>query len=299
MLVHLRVLLMESEPEEVLFLQDVLREIEQNGWLREWPKIEPEYAVTWAEAERTLLTSPPHAILLSPDLADKQGVETFRLAQAAAPEVPIILLVNNGDESLAAKLIREGAEDFIFKKKVDCEPLAHALRNAVLRHRLLAATRAQALTDSLTGLYNRAGFLQAAERDHHLAERLGRRWMILVAEPRNLAVLGRALGEQRRELALIEAADQLRAIASPADTLARVSDGHFALGIFDTEVESVEEAWARVRSLAAEQRIDIGASVFDSARPIAVEAMLTQALADLPVPKTPQANERSIVAGAA
>ena len=296
---HLRVLLIESEPEEVLFLQDVLREIEQNGLLREWPKIEPEYAVTWAEAERTLLTNPPHAMLLSLDLADRQGAEAFRLAQAAAAEVPVVLLVNSGDEALAAKLIKEGAEDFLFKKQVDCEPLAHALRNAVLRHCLLTAMRAAALSDSLTGLCNRAGFLQAAERDRHLAERLSRRWMILVAEPRNLATLGLAFGEQRRELALVEAADQLRAILSPSDLLARLSDRHFVMSIFDTEPESVEEAWARVRSRAAEQRIDIGASIFDPTRPIAVEAMLAQALADLPSPKVPQITEHSVVAGAA
>src|SRR6202044_1994536 len=92
----------------------------------------------------------------------------------------------SGDEALAVKLMREGAEDFLLKKSIDCAPLAHALRNAVLRHRLLTAARAAALTDSLTGLCNRAGFLLLAARDRKLAERLQRRWMLLTAEPRNL-----------------------------------------------------------------------------------------------------------------
>ena len=48
----------------MLFLQDVLREIEQERLLPEWPRIEPLCAANRAEAERILSTSPPHAILL-------------------------------------------------------------------------------------------------------------------------------------------------------------------------------------------------------------------------------------------
>src|SRR5580698_5764605 len=194
---NLRVLLIESEPEEVLFLHDVLREMEDGRWLPEWPCIEPTSAATWEEADRLLSASPPHVILLDIDLADKQGVGTFRLVQAAAPDVPVILVMNSGDEALAVKLMREGAEDFLLKKSIDCAPLAHALRNAVLRHRLLAAARATARTDSLTGLSNRAGFFTSASRDRKLAERLDRRWMLLVAELKNLTEIAGAFGEQR------------------------------------------------------------------------------------------------------
>ncbi len=204
----LRILLIESEPEEMLFLHDVLREIEETRCLPEWPRIEPLPAATWQEAEPILSASPPHVILL--DLNGEEGAGVFRLVQAAAPEVPVILTVSSDDEAVAVKLIREGAEDFLFKNQIDCAPLAHALRNAVLRHRLLAAARAAALTDSLTGLCNRAGFLALAARDRKLAERLQRRWMLLIAEPKNSPEIAAAFGEQRRDLQLIEAADHLR-----------------------------------------------------------------------------------------
>src|ERR1700691_2296611 len=141
---NLRVLLIESEPEEMVFLHDVLREIEEGRWLPEWPRIEPLSAATWQEAEPILSISPPHAILIDLDLggehlAGQDGAGTFRLVQAAAPDVPVILAINSGDEALAVKLIREGAEDFLCKNQIDCAPLAHALRSAGLPHRLLAA----------------------------------------------------------------------------------------------------------------------------------------------------------------
>jgi len=282
----LRVLLIEFEAEEILFLQDVLREIEQERWLPEWPQIEPLYAATWAEAQSILSTSPAHAILLDvesrPDRDAKQNAETFRAVQAAAPDVPVILVLEAGDEALAIQLMREGAEDFLLKLQVDCGPLAHALRNAILRRRLLAAARAAALTDSLTGLPNRAGFLAIAARDRKLAERLGLRWMLLVAEPKNLTEMYLAFGEQRRDLELVKAAEQLRGIATPADLVARLGERHFAMSVFDSEVESAEEAWARIRSAAAECHIDVGVSIFEEARPLSLDMMIEQALADLP-----------------
>jgi diguanylate cyclase (GGDEF)-like protein len=288
---NLRVLLIESDPEEMLFLHDVLGEIEESRCLPEWPRIEPLSAATWQEAEPILSASHPHVILLDLDvaardragehLAGQGGAGAFRRLQAAAPEVPVIVTANSGDEALAVKLVREGAEDFLCKNQIDCAPLAHALRNAVLRHRLLAAARAAALTDSLTGLCNRAGFLALATRDRKLAERLQRRWMLLIAEPKNLPEIAVAFGEQRRDLQLMEAADHLRSIVTPADALARIGEHHFAMSIFDTEAESVEQAWARIRSAAAPHRIELGVSIFHGQNPLSVDAMLEQALADL------------------
>jgi GGDEF domain-containing protein len=285
----LRVLLIESEAEELLFLEEVLREIEQERWLPEWPRIEPLCAATWAEAERMVRTSPPHAILLHVEPL----AEVFRLAQAAAPEVPVIVLLEGGDEALATRLMlgtrlmRDGAEDFLFKGQIDGALLAHTLRNAVLRHRLLSAARAGSLTDSLTGLANRAGFLTMAARDRHLAQRLDLRWMLLVAEPRALARMSPPLVQQRRDLELLGAAEHLRGIATPADLVGRIGDRHFAMSVFDGEVETLEEAWVRIRRAAAERRMDVGAAIFERTRPRTLDALLEQALADLPhLPET-------------
>src|SRR5262249_46587338 len=98
----LRVLVVESETEEVLFLRDVLREVEDDGWMREWASIETLQAGSWAEAAEKLSVSPslshsgglPHVILLNPDLSDSQGAETFRRLQSAAPETPVILMLS-------------------------------------------------------------------------------------------------------------------------------------------------------------------------------------------------------------
>lgn len=302
---NLRILLVESQPEELVILQDVLHEIEDEGWLREWAHLELLCASTRAEAERTLARPHglPNVLLLNPDLADGQGAGTFRRLQASAPDIPIILLVSASDRSLAVTLVREGAQDFLIQKQVDCAPLAHALRNAVARHRLLAAARAAALSDFLTGLPNRTSFLAFADRDRKLAERLDRRWMVLIAEPKNLAGIASpysdAYSDQRRDLELVEAADYLRSIANPADTLARIGAQRFAITVFDSEPETLEEAWMRIRTAASKHRMEVGVSIFDRNRALTLDAMLEQAEQDLtPMPKPADRNLSSVVGAA-
>jgi diguanylate cyclase (GGDEF)-like protein len=278
----MRVLLVESESEDALFLRDVLAEIEEGRYWSNWVHIEMLHAPTWSDAAAILATEPVDIILLDLDLADCQGVDTFRRSQAAAAHIPVVLLAGGSqDEALATRLVRDGAQDFLLKKQVDCSPLAHAIRNAVERHRQLTAARAAAMTDSLTGLLNRSSFLTFGDRDRKLAERLGRRLMVMVAEPKNLSEIAAAYGEQRRDLTLVEVADHLRSLASPADLLARIGQARFGLTIVDTEDEPVEAAWARIHHAALEHRIVIGSAIFDPESPLSLDALLEQAALDL------------------
>ncbi len=277
----MRVLLIESEPEEVLFLRDVLMEIGEGRYWSNWVNLDVLDAPSWSEASVILSQEPVDIVLLNLDLRDSHGMETFRRAQSAAPEIPMVLLVGTSEESLGLRLVRDGAEDFLLKKQVDCAPLAHAMQNAIERHRLLSAARAAATHDTLTGLLNRAGFLTSAARDRKLAEMLGRRLMIMVSEPKNLAEIAIAHGDQRRDLTLVEAADHLRALAGPADLLGRIECARFGMTVFDTDVESVEEAWARIHTALLQHRIQVGASIFSPDHPASLDALLDQASTDL------------------
>jgi PleD family two-component response regulator len=279
---NLRILLVESEPEDVIFLKDVLTEIESGRYWSNWVHIETLHAATASDAVAIAANEIIDVILLDPDLSDSQGVDTFRCLQAVTEQVPIVLLIGSEDDALAVRMVREGAQDFLLKRQVDCAPLAHAIRNAIERHRLLTATRAGAITDPLTGLFNRGGFLTFAGRDRKLAERLGRRMMVMVAEPKELAEIATREGQQRRDLIMVEAADLLRSLSGPTDFLARIGQTRFAMTIFDTGIESVEEAWARMRAEAARHRMQIGAAIFDAERPVSLETLLHQAVLDIP-----------------
>ena len=273
----LRVLLAESGTEDTLFLNDVLTEMDGARCWSDWVHLEASHAATWADTAAILATETVDIVLLDPDLGDSQGAETFRRVQAAAPHIPVILLVEPSATSLAERMVRDGAQDFLLKKEVDCVPLARAIRNALERHRLLAASRATSMTDQLTGLLTRPAFLTLADRDRLLAERLGRKMMVLVAEP---AVLDG--GAQRQDLALVEAADGLRDLAGPAALVARLSRSRFGLSAFDTEAEPVEEIRGRVHAAVTDGKIALGAAMFDPRHPVSLDALLEQAALNLP-----------------
>ena len=272
----LRVLVVESNPEELLFLHDVLSDLTGSPEFTQWTNVEPLFASTWSEAESLLSVERLDAILLDLNLADAQGQHAFRRCQDAAPGVPVILLAEHEqDLPLAEHLLRQGAQDVLLWNQVDCAPVARTLRNAIDRHRLLAATRAASMVDSLTGLLSRDAFLLLAERDRHIAESLHRRQLVVLAEPLLPP------DDQQRDLSIVDAAEQLRNIAGATDLLARVSLTHLAISVLDSDKESAEEIFARLQESADAHHIALGAAVYDPRRPLDLEHLLERAAHDL------------------
>jgi diguanylate cyclase (GGDEF)-like protein len=277
----LRVLIIESELDDILFLRDVLGEIQEGRFWHTWVHMEALAATTLAEAFAILANERVDILLLNPDLSDSQGIETFRSICTGSGHLPVVLLIGSEDVSMALQLIRDGAQDFLKKKQIDAGPLAHAMRNAMERQRLLTAARTTIAMDSLTGLMNRSAFLTLAERDRKLAERFGRRLMILIAEPKNSGEFATLSGEQRRDLTLVEGADHLRRMAGATDVIARIGETSFGISIFETDLESLEEAGARLHYFAATHRMQVGAAIFAADRPASLEVLLQQAALEL------------------
>jgi CheY-like chemotaxis protein len=322
----LRVLVVEPNADDLLFLGHALGEIEEGSHWTNWVQVEAHPALTWKQAATVLASVPIDVILLDLNLPDSQGAETFRRVQSLAPRIPVVVLAGLQDRDLAAQLVREGAQDFLLQGQIDCGPLVHCLENAIERQRLLAATRATSMTDPLTGLLNRGGFFTFASRDRMLAEQLNLRFVLIVADA-GLADAGMrpdaavrsdlsagssgqhrvrtgtlagtlSANAQTRDLALVDAADQLRNLAGPTGLIARLSETRFALSLFDHPAERVESALARIRSATAggsdlqgaglqgtglktTRPFAMGAAVYDATNPAPLEALIEQAEFDL------------------
>ncbi len=280
---NLRLLLVEPDLEEALFLKDVLADIEEGRHFRTWVHLEPLHAASWDEAEAILSSEKMDVILLNPDLPDCQGFETFRRSREVAPAVPVVLLLGAGDEALGVRIVREGAQDFVIRGQIDCAPLAHALRNAVERERLVAAEHTVRFIDPLTGLANLCCFDAFAERDRKLAERLGTRWMILLTELTDLDGLVEIHGEQRRDWTVVQLAELLRSVTDSADLLYRICPTRFALTVFEADYDSLKQTRNRVERSLAGERVVTGSAIFCPEKPVSLEDLLTDALEGMAV----------------
>ena len=134
----IRVLLIEANPEDVQFIQEMLAEASA-------ARFELECVDRLAAGLVRLATNNIGVVLLDLDLPDSQGFDAFAKAYAQAPWVPIVVMSNRADEDLAMKTVQEGAQDYLVKGQITSDLLARAIRYAIERKRAEEALHSQAL----------------------------------------------------------------------------------------------------------------------------------------------------------
>ena len=85
----------------------------------------------------SLASQPPTVVLLDLNLPDSHGPETFRKVLAQAPDVPVVILSGQEDESLAMKAIHQGVQDYLIKSDMTSRNLERSMRYAIERQALL------------------------------------------------------------------------------------------------------------------------------------------------------------------
>jgi diguanylate cyclase (GGDEF)-like protein/PAS domain S-box-containing protein len=73
------------------------------------------------------------AVLLDLFLPDCEGLHTFEQVWQAAPDVPILIVCDPGDESLAMQAVERGAYDYLLKTHLNNHSLPHTLRSMIER----------------------------------------------------------------------------------------------------------------------------------------------------------------------
>lgn len=132
----LRVLVVEDQPGVMQLLEEAFGEIEEvrfaQPWMGMWRRSE---AFTVDEALALLRAKPFDAILLDMAVPGTRESSAFDLIHSEYPLIPVVILTQPGDETLALSLIRQGAQEYLVVPELDCAPLAKALRTAVERAR--------------------------------------------------------------------------------------------------------------------------------------------------------------------
>jgi two-component system cell cycle response regulator len=86
-----------------------------------------------------------------------------------------------------------------------------------------------ALTDELTGLYNRRGFMALAERQLKLGRRSGRGMLLFVMDVDRLKQINDSFGHFEGDLALKRTANALEETFRDSDVVARLGGDEFAV----------------------------------------------------------------------
>jgi PAS domain S-box-containing protein len=127
MIDRLKVLLIENSPEDARLVEEALSDSQQCG--------EYELVVVnrLSKGVKFLAENQVAAVLLDLALPDSRGLKTFHTLYKKESKVPIILLTGDDDESLAHMAVREGAQDYLVKGKVNGDLLIRTIQYALGR----------------------------------------------------------------------------------------------------------------------------------------------------------------------
>lgn len=129
---------MTTSPISVLAIEDTpyyVRTI--HAMLKADPRFQFElvHAAVLAEGLELLTHDSPNVVLLDLLLPDSAGLDTFNAVYAITPRLPIVILSNTDDESLALEAVRRGAQDYLVKGQFDSRLLTRSIRYAIERKR--------------------------------------------------------------------------------------------------------------------------------------------------------------------
>src|SRR5450755_588810 len=146
-----RVLLVEEDPRSAMKIVEMLRAVWSQGLLI-------THAQHVADASQELLERGATCVLLSLPRERSEPLHALAQLSASAPSTPIIVLSEYGDE-LGVEAVRLGDQDYLLASEITPATLGRAVRDAIERKRSEVELARQALHDPLTGLPNRALFL--------------------------------------------------------------------------------------------------------------------------------------------
>lgn len=126
---RINLLLIDDDLEDVLLLKETLAESSEQsfhvihtGWLKTGLDC-------LAKGEIDL-------VILDLNLPDSRGLDTLRTLLSQTNQVPIVVMSELTDETLALATIQMGAQDYLVKGRTDEKIIVHIIRYAIERHRL-------------------------------------------------------------------------------------------------------------------------------------------------------------------
>ena len=152
---------------------------------------------------------------------------------------------------------------------------------------LLEKLRVQSITDELTSLYNRRGFLNFFQKKIEYAQRYNKGLVLFFVDIDGMKWINDTLSHNHGDIALIETANILKSTFSYNDIISRIGGDEFGIISLDSNPEVVDkkiqklminqDALNNTKKYDFKLSISVGNSYFDSANPINIDELMSKA----------------------
>ncbi|HOG07509.1 MAG: PAS domain S-box protein [Syntrophales bacterium] len=160
-------------------------------------------------------------------------------------------------------------------------------RDITDRKRMEEELRRLSISDQLTGLYNRRGFMTLAEQQLKLAVRVRQGFLLYFADMDNLKAVNDRFGHYEGDRALIQTAAILKEVFRASDIVARIGGDEFAVLAVSSHLRDAEilklRLNRRIEAVNAEGRnrfeiaLSLGVALFDPAQPRTLDDLMSEA----------------------
>jgi diguanylate cyclase (GGDEF)-like protein len=215
-----------------------------------------------ADALRLARSERPDLVLLDIEMPGLSGLAVCRAMKEdpLLADVPVIFLTLNNDEATEVEGLAAGAVDFIAKPPRGPVVLAR-IQTHVRMKRMADALRAEALTDSLTGLGNRRRWDDTLPREWLRALRAGAPLAVLMIDVDHFKAYNDRHGHAAGDACLRRVAVGLKGCLNrPADLLVRYGGEEFAMLLPDSSGPGAAALSAQVVDAVDGLRVPHGAS---------------------------------------
>ncbi len=147
--------------------------------------------------------------------------------------------------------------------------------------------RAMSMSDEMTGLHNRRGFLMLAEQHARVAQREGVSFAVVFLDVNGLKTINDTLGHDAGDQSIRSAAKVLRATLRDSDILSHLGGDEFVVLLVNTDPATHDAIAARLRQgliahnagevPAQHLSLSIGISFFDPGRPLPIAELMVEA----------------------
>ncbi len=155
------------------------------------------------------------------------------------------------------------------------------------RKRMEAEILALSITDQLTGLYNRRGFLFHARQQLKLSERNKNGLLLFFADLDSLKNINDTLGHEEGDKALIEAANIIKETFRASDIIARLGGDEFAVlainikgtnhDVLTYRLNKIIDIWNSQEGRKYVLSISMGCSCYDPENPCSIDDLIARA----------------------
>jgi two-component system chemotaxis response regulator CheY len=218
------------------------------------------YELTFARDGREALASLGsvafHLAIIDLHLPVLSGFELVGALRAAAlPWTPALMILSaESDPHTKVKALALGAADYV-TKPFDPDELAARVARIVAMVSREASLRADALTDSLTGLANYRSLSESLEREIERARRYGQPLSLITLDVDHLKTINDEHGHDAGDDAIRLVAQVLKATVRRFEVVARQGGDEFAVLLPNTNAEEAEQLAERLRAEVASRSV--------------------------------------------